>query len=114
MHEKQKYCNVLLENAHALYQTKAGSNGVFRENLEGTQKTKDHLLLSISDNAKGISDEDMKHLFEPFFSAKAEGNGLGLTTVQNIMHSHKGIILVDSESSKGTTFTPQFPSRNVE
>jgi PAS domain S-box-containing protein len=79
-----------------------------------TQKTNDHLLLSISDNGKGISEDDLRHLFEPFFTGKAEGTGLGLTTVQNIIHSHKGKINVESEIDKGTVFTLQFPWQNVE
>lgn len=79
-----------------------------------THKTNGHLQLSISDNGKGISEEDLRHLFEPFFTGKAEGTGLGLTTVQNIIHSHKGKIQVESELSKGTVFTLRFPSKNVE
>lgn len=79
-----------------------------------THKSNEYLLLSISDNGKGISEEDLRQLFEPFFTGKNEGTGLGLTTVQNIIHSHKGKINVGSEIGKGTTFSLQFPWENVE
>jgi len=79
-----------------------------------TKRTEDHLLLSISDNGKGISETDLKHLFEPFFTGKNDGTGLGLTTVQNIINSHQGKIHVESEIGKGTVFHLQFPWQNVE
>lgn len=64
--------------------------------------------LVISDNGKGISEQDLDRLFEPYFSGKKEGTGLGLTTVQNIIHSHKGSIDVKSKVGEGTTFRITF------
>ncbi len=64
--------------------------------------------LSIKDNGKGIPEEKLDSLFEPFFSVKKEGTGLGLTAVQNIIHSHKGKIEVNSEQGKGTEFLIRF------
>ncbi|MFY0598883.1 MAG: PAS domain S-box protein [Cyclobacteriaceae bacterium] len=73
--------------------------------------TKDELVFfEISDNGKGISRKDMNDLFEPFFTGKKEGTGLGLTTVQNIIHGHKGKIKAESEIGKGTTFIITFPA----
>jgi len=66
------------------------------------------LTLKIQDNGRGISKENMNDLFEPFFTGKKEGAGLGLTTVQNIIQSHKGKIKVESEIGKGTTFIITF------
>jgi PAS domain S-box-containing protein len=60
--------------------------------------------LLISDNGEGISEPDLDRLFEPYFSGKKEGTGLGLTTVQNIIHSHEGRIDVRSSVGEGTTF----------
>ncbi len=67
------------------------------------------VLVRISDNGKGMSQDDQNKLFEPFFTSKKEGTGLGLTMVQNIVHSHKGSIHVESELKKGTAFTIYFP-----
>jgi PAS domain S-box-containing protein len=63
-----------------------------------------HVELVIKDNGKGISQESLNQMFEPFFTGKQEGSGLGLTTVQNIIHGHKGKIEVESEVGKGTEF----------
>ncbi|GAB4242458.1 MAG: hypothetical protein Tsb0034_19910 [Ekhidna sp.] len=61
-------------------------------------------VIEIGDNGKGIPKEDLKKLFEPFFTSKDEGTGLGLVSVQNIVQSHGGEIEAESEPGKGTTF----------
>lgn len=73
--------------------------------LSITTLAKDHkCIVEISDNGSGISAEHLDHLFEPFFTSKEKGTGLGLTHTQNIILSHKGSIRVKSELGKGTTF----------
>jgi PAS domain S-box-containing protein len=62
----------------------------------------------ISDNGPGISKENLSKLFEPFFSKKAKGVGLGLTSTQNIILNHNGTIDVESEEGKGTRFIIKF------
>jgi signal transduction histidine kinase len=49
--------------------------------------------------------ETISKLFEPYFTSKPKGNGLGLTNTQNIILNHKGNIYVDSMPGKGTVFT---------
>lgn len=66
-------------------------------------------VLSISDNGSGISEENISRLFEPYFTQKRNGVGLGLTFTLNILQAHKATIEVSSEIGKGTTFTIQFP-----
>ena len=58
----------------------------------------------ISDNGMGMDEEEMSRLFEPYFTSKATGNGLGLTNTQNIILNHKGDIAVKSKKGEGTTF----------
>jgi two-component system NtrC family sensor kinase len=67
--------------------------------------------IGVEDTGSGISDEDLPHIFEPFYSTKTEGNGLGLglATVYGIIDRHKGTITVDSEVGKGTIFTIILP-----
>ena len=65
-------------------------------------------VVEISDNGTGIANEHLDHLFEPFFTSKEKGTGLGLTNTQNIILSHKGFIRVKSEPGKGTTFIVSF------
>ena len=59
----------------------------------------------IKDNGVGMNEESISKLFEPYFTNKDNGNGLGLTNTQNIILNHKGNISVESEPGKGTTFT---------
>jgi PAS domain S-box-containing protein len=61
-------------------------------------------LVEISDNGSGISQEHLERLFEPFYTSKATGSGLGLTNTQNIILSHGGSIRVKSRVNVGTTF----------
>jgi len=69
----------------------------------------DRVSVSVSDTGPGISEENMKRLFEPLFSTKAKGIGLGLVVTKAIIEAHQGSIDVRSESGKGTTFTVTLP-----
>jgi PAS domain S-box-containing protein len=64
------------------------------------------LLLCVSDNGRGIPEENLKQIFEPFFTTKSEGQGtgLGLSIVRNIVEQHRGEIRVSSEVGRGTRF----------
>ena len=61
--------------------------------------------LSFRDTGIGISRENLYKVFEPLFTTKPKGTGLGLATCQNIIRAHKGVMEVDSEAGKGTTVT---------
>jgi PAS domain S-box-containing protein len=69
----------------------------------------DDAVLSITDNGKGIPQQDINKLFEPFFTSKQGGTGLGLTATHTIITKHDGSIRVSSELNKGTTFTISLP-----
>ncbi|MEP0710684.1 ATP-binding protein [Algoriphagus sp.] len=64
--------------------------------------------IEIRDNGEGIPKENLERLFEPFFTSKVTGSGLGLTNTQNIILSHGGSIRVKSEIGKGTSFFISF------
>lgn len=68
--------------------------------------------ISFSDTGKGISPEDMKKLFQPLFSTKARGIGLGLVVSRNLTEANGGTIEVKSQSGKGTTFTVILPEES--
>ncbi len=66
--------------------------------------------VTIKDNGSGMSKEVADRLFEPYFTSKPNGVGIGLATTHAIIQSHKGNIVVASESLKGTSFTISFPA----
>jgi two-component system, sporulation sensor kinase E len=68
-----------------------------------------HVLVSVSDTGVGMDDETLVKLFEPYFTTKASGTGLGLTVVYKIMKEHGGDVTVHSKRGEGTTFTLHFP-----
>ncbi|MEQ9423754.1 MAG: ATP-binding protein [Cyclobacteriaceae bacterium] len=77
--------------------------------LVEAKRTSDEIVIKISDNGKGIEKKNLTELFDPYFTAKKSGMGLGLTAVRNIINGHNGSIEVDSEIKKGTSFTIQLP-----
>ena len=73
------------------------------------QRQGEELKVLIADNGCGISEEVMQQIFEPYFTGKKTGMGIGLATTLSIVHSHGGRIDVQSEANAGTTFTLSFP-----
>lgn len=69
-----------------------------------TDNKNNKCVVTIADNGVGMADEDLSKLFEPFFTNKPKGTGLGLTHTQSIILNHKGSIQVTSEKGKGTKF----------
>lgn len=70
----------------------------------------EEVLLEITDNGKGIAPENLGRLFEPFYSGRLGGLGLGLTTTRSILNSHGIKLEVRSTWGKGTTFILRIPS----
>ena len=67
-----------------------------------------------SDTGQGIPPEDLAHIFDPFFSTKLEGDGLGLAVSHQMMERFGGKILVESAPGEGATFTVWFPLRPIQ
>ena len=65
--------------------------------------------IAIGDNGCGMTEEQLEHIFDPFFSTKFTGRGLGLPTVRGILTAHHGALKVQSEQGVGTTFTVLLP-----
>ena len=77
-----------------------------------TLKTLTHsnkAMIAVIDDGPGIAAADIPHLFEPLFTTKTRGLGLGLAISQEIAQQHKGYIRVESQLDLGTTFELQLP-----
>jgi signal transduction histidine kinase len=64
----------------------------------------DKCVIQISDNGSGMDDDALQKVFEPYFTTKMKGTGLGLTNTQNIILNHRGNISATSQAGRGTTF----------
>jgi len=83
-------------------------NGRGRLSLEVNRRNGD-VALSVSDTGAGIAAENLPRVFEPFYTGKPKGSGLGLTIAERIVGAHGGRIEIDSELGRGTRVTLLFP-----
>lgn len=74
-----------------------------------TYTTRTGVALDLIDNGSGVDDITVLHMFEPFYSTKEGGSGLGLPTARKIIEAHGGRISLQSELGRGTKFTLEFP-----
>ncbi|MTI21332.1 hybrid sensor histidine kinase/response regulator [Fulvivirga sp. RKSG066] len=102
---KTAFLNIIINAIEAMEE----NEGVLR--IE-THMSADMLMVEVKDNGKGIPEHEIRKLFDPFFTGKAGGMGLGLTSTQNILNSHKAQVDVESEVGVGTTFSISFNPRN--
>jgi PAS domain S-box-containing protein len=93
--------NILINAIEAM----EANQGNLRISLEAK---KDQYTVYIRDNGRGIPSEYLPKLFDPFFSLKKNGTGLGLTASYSIIQSHKGNMQVESAENEGTTFIISF------
>lgn len=73
------------------------------------RRQSDQLLWTVSDSGKGIAAQDLPHIFDPYFTTKPQGVGLGLAIVHKLVEAHEGDIEVVSTPDQGTSFTVRIP-----
>jgi signal transduction histidine kinase len=76
------------------------------------KKDDNNVLITVKDNGIGIKPEDISRIFEPKFTTKNSGMGLGLGIIKNIIENYKGTITFETEYGKGTRFTVSLPIIN--
>jgi len=101
---KQVFFN-LLKNARQAIQ----SGGIIRVRAFSDD---DSVYIQVGDTGTGISESDLPKVFQPYFSRKKEGHGLGMMIVERILRDHGGSIGLDSREGIGTVVTLQFPQKN--
>jgi two-component system, sporulation sensor kinase E len=98
---KQAFYNII---RNALQAMKSG--GILRVR-SGADET--HQFVSFSDTGGGIPPEDISRVFEPYFTTKSSGSGLGLLIVRRIVRAHGGEVIIESERNRGLTLTIRLP-----
>jgi len=96
------FLNILVNSIEAV----EANQGVIRITLHNN---KNHYTIILEDNGCGIPPENISNLFEPYFTSKKNGMGLGLATTLNIIKAHFGEIEVHSEVEQGTNFVVSLP-----
>jgi PAS domain S-box-containing protein len=82
---------------------------VVRSQNERAEEPEDEAVVEVSDNGRGISDEDLTRIFNPFFTTRPGGTGLGLPAVRRIARAHGGRVEVKSSLGSGSTFSLHLP-----
>jgi len=101
---KQVFFNVIKNAAEAM---QAGGRLTIKARGDD-----DYVIFQFGDTGKGIPQDDMPRLFQPFHTTKKGGHGLGLMIIQRIMRDHGGQIGIDSREGVGTVVTLQFPRKD--
>ena len=86
-----------------------GANPIGNNFIGQLPQEGDYIAISISDNGPGISKENISRIFEPYFSTKGPGRGLGLSATLGIIHRLSGAIELESREGEGAHFTVYFP-----
>jgi CheY-like chemotaxis protein len=86
------------------------ANQIITEDTSLPLEPGNYIKISFADNGVGISQNHIARIFDPYFTTKQKGSGLGLATVYSIINNHDGLVLVDSELDVGTTFTFYLPA----
>lgn len=79
--------------------------------IRAEEKDKD-VLVSVEDTGVGISEENIGKIFQPLFTTKAKGQGLGLAVCKRLVEAHGGSITVESQVGRGSTFTIRIPIKS--
>ena len=98
---KQAFYNVIKNSFEAMK-----SRGILRIR---TDMDDTHVLVRFTDTGGGMSPDNLSHVFEPYFTTKAAGTGLGLLIVRRIVREHGGELSIESSEGKGLTLTIRLP-----
>ena len=114
----QVFSNLLINADHAM--PKGGTINIKAENINIEVKDSlplqagSYVKIAIGDQGTGISEEDLQKIFDPYFTTKQKGSGLGLSIIYSIIKKHGGFISVESKIGVGTTFHVYLPASQKE
>ncbi len=111
---QQVFSNLTLNAVHAMpdggHLYISFENALVKENTELPLKQGPYLKIILRDEGTGIDPKNLDRIFDPYFTTKKTGSGLGLSIVFSIISKHNGFIQVDSEPGHGTNFTFYLPA----
>ncbi|HBT5957652.1 TPA: two-component system sensor histidine kinase ZraS, partial [Klebsiella pneumoniae] len=99
--------NQVLLNLYLNAMQAIGRDGIIR--VSASEADRQRVKIVVTDSGKGMSDEELQAIFTPYFTTKADGTGLGLAVVQNIIEQHGGTIRAESQPGAGAIFTLWLP-----
>jgi signal transduction histidine kinase len=105
--------NILGNARHAVEETAEGEASRGSHVVVKTARAGEHAVITISDDGVGIGDEDLVHIFDPYFTTRRAGTGLGLPIAKNIIEGLGGSIVVRSRRNVGTDVRIDLPLRPV-
>ena len=108
--------DALPEGGRIIFETRAGHLDRREDGRGGTIPAGDYVSIAVTDNGVGMSQEVAEQVFEPFFTTKAvaQGSGLGLTVVQDIVQEHGGHVALSSAPGIGTSLRLYLPAHGAE
>lgn len=107
---KQAFINILRNAIDAvLEREKESEKAIKKEVLIRMTREQDSITITFIDSGKGINEGDITHIFDPYFTTKPKGTGLGLMIVDRIVREHHGILEAQSESGAGTQISITLP-----
>ena len=123
---QQVVMNLVLNASESLDEERGGTVAVSirflycgRDLLRGNRTLEEvpegvYVCVEVADTGRGMTEEMITRLFDPFYTTKFTGRGLGMSAVLGIIRSHKGAILVDSSPGQGTTICILFPATDAQ
>ena len=115
-----KYGNAILSKIRNAEKPEGGNIKIWAENINVVEEDQiplqqgKYVKITVEDCGKGIPQKHLQNIFDPYFTTKEMGSGLGLATCYSIIKRHEGYISVESEIGVGTTLHVYLPAyRNV-
>ena len=106
---KQVFMNLILNSIQAMKDGGTISISTRLAARNNADLVKEYVQVEVRDNGIGIPPENLEHIFDPFFTSKDEGSGLGLAVSHQIVQEHGGYVTVESTVGQGTSFFVQVP-----
>ena len=101
---QQVILNLIMNAVEAMSETSNGSREASRDLLISTAEDKSGVLVAVQDSGPGLSPENLERLFDPFYTTKPGGMGMGLSICRSIIEAHEGRLWASANEPRGAVF----------